>query len=65
MLRILNRSKFQKVFLITTASAFLMACAGERQLASGEPAEPSFQDRLAECSMIGDRSERNRCLYGN
>lgn len=65
MFRFLHHSIVQRRFLMAFVLTFLVACASERQLASGEPVESSFKEKLAECSMIADRSERNRCLYGN
>lgn len=53
----------RRVLLITIVSALMMACANDRT--KDEPPEPSFQERVSECSKIGDRSERNRCLYGD
>lgn len=54
-----------KVILIAAVSALLVACANERYRDSDQPVEPSFQERVTECSKIADRSERDRCLYGD
>jgi len=55
----------RKTILILIFSALLTACASERQVASDQPIEKSFHAKVAECSKIADRSERDRCLYGN
>jgi outer membrane biogenesis lipoprotein LolB len=59
----LTNSTFPRAIPLLLASMLLAACAGERP-ANDQPYEPSFQEKLAECSKIADRSERNRCLYG-
>lgn len=58
-------SVFHKSFLIPIISALMMACASEQPVVNDQPIEPSFQERVAECSMIADRTERDLCLYGN
>jgi hypothetical protein len=55
------RFKISTVLLIPLLAA---ACASGQRALNDEPYEPSFQERVAECSKIADRSERNRCLYG-
>jgi len=45
-------------------SVLIMACASEAPLVSDQPVEPSFQEKVMDCSKIGDRGERDRCLYG-
>ncbi len=54
-----------RTILILVLSAFLMACASEQKNSGDQPIEPSFQERVTECSKIADRSERDHCLYGN
>jgi len=43
----------------------LTACATEQPLVDGQAIEPSFQEKVTDCSKIADRGERNRCLYDN
>jgi len=54
-----------KTILIPVFSALMMACASDRQVVSDQAVEPPFQEKVMECSKIADRSERDRCLYGN
>jgi hypothetical protein len=54
-----------KTILIPIVSALMIACASERPVVSGQQIEPSFHEKVVECSKIADRSERDRCLYGN
>jgi len=60
--RLLNSAPHRTV-LVLMVSALLMACANNRQTESDLAIEPSFQERVTECSKIADRSERDRCLY--
>ena len=54
-----------KTILVVVILLLSVACAG-KQAANGEqPIEPTFQEKVSECSRIADRSERNRCLYGD
>jgi len=53
-----------RTILIPIVSAFMIACASEEPLRTDQPVEPSFQEKVSECSKIGDRGERDRCLYG-
>jgi outer membrane biogenesis lipoprotein LolB len=64
MLRRSPRSIYRRAILVLLAPILLAACAAERPDMSAEPYEPSFQEKVAECSKIADRGERNRCLYG-
>ena len=57
-------SNWRKMAVMLVISALLMACATEAPVVTDQPVEPSFQERVSECSKIGDRGERNRCLYG-
>ncbi len=50
--------------LILIISMLMIACATEQPVAGDQPVEPSFQESVMECSKIGDRGERDRCLYG-
>jgi hypothetical protein len=54
-----------RTVLILIVLALMVACATEQPVAGDQPIEPSFQERVTECSKIGDRGERDRCLYGN
>jgi hypothetical protein len=54
----------RKVILAVLTPILVAACATERY-ANDQPYEPSFQEKLAECSKIADRGERNCCLYGD
>lgn len=54
-----------KTTLLLLVAVFLTACASERQLSDDQAVEPPFQQRVSECARIGDRVERNRCLYGD
>ena len=53
------------LFILISVLLLLLACASDRTVDSDQPIEPTFQERVAECSKIADRSERNRCLYDN
>jgi len=64
MLNRLLDSLSQKTILTLMVSVLMMACASNKYDANDEPVEPSFQERVTECSKILDRSERDRCLYG-
>lgn len=57
-------SNWRKMAVMLVISALLMACATEAPLVTDQPVEPSFQEKVSECSRIGDRGERDRCLYG-
>lgn len=46
------------------AMVLLSGCAGEQTRKDDTPIEPTFQEKVSECSKIADRAERNRCLYG-
>ena len=61
----LHEPGFYKVIPILVVSALMIACASEQPLVDDQPVEPSFQERVSECSKIADRSERDRCLYGD
>lgn len=61
----LFESSSYKAILVAVISMLLMACASEQAQDSDQPIEPSFQERVTECSKIADRSERDRCLYGD
>lgn len=58
-------SNFYKIILILMISALLMACAGQQAADPDQPIEPTFQEKVTQCSKIADRSERDRCLYGH
>jgi hypothetical protein len=57
-------STHRKVILVALASVVAAACTGQRPDANEQPYEPTFQEKVADCSKIADSSERNRCLYG-
>ncbi len=57
----LHSSIMLKIIMTIAVAAFLMGCAGDQD----KPVEPPFQEKVSECSRIADRSERNRCLYGD
>lgn len=61
--RLLESISYRTV-LIPIVLALMVACATEQPVAGDQPIEPSFQERVTECSKIGDRGERDRCLYG-
>lgn len=63
MLNHFLNSATQRAVLLLMVSALMMACANNRQTESDLAIEPSFQERVTECSKIADRSERDRCLY--
>jgi hypothetical protein len=65
MLSRLLKSISHRTVLIPIVSALMVACASEQPVAGDQPIEPSFQEKVTECSKIGDRGERDRCLYGN
>lgn len=54
----------QRTVLILVTLTLMVACATEEPLRTDQPIEPSFQEKVTNCSKIGDRSERDRCLYG-
>jgi len=54
-----------RTILILIVLTLMTACAGPRPSESDQPPEPSFQERVTQCSKIADRSERDRCLYGD
>ncbi len=54
----------RKAIPLLMVSMLLAACATERELSDDQSLEPPFQQRVSECARIGDRVERNRCLYG-
>ena len=60
IIRLCSRS----TVVLLVVSALMMACATEEPLVTEQPVEPSFQEKIMECSKIGDRGERDRCLYG-
>ena len=60
IIRLCSRS----TLVLLVVSALMMACATEEPLVTEQPVEPSFQEKIMECSKIGDRGERDRCLYG-
>jgi hypothetical protein len=55
----------QRAILILIISALMVACAGKQPDADDQPREPTYQELVTHCSKIADRSERDRCLYGN
>ena len=61
--RLLETISYRTV-LIPIVLALMVACATEQPVADDQPIDPSFQERVTECSKIGDRGERDRCLYG-
>ncbi len=61
--RLLETISYRTV-LIPIVLALMVACATEQPVAGDQPIDPSFQERVTECSKIGDRGERDRCLYG-
>jgi len=63
ILRRLHNLVSYKTVLVLTGSALMMACASNPQYENDQEVEPSFQERVTECSKIADRSERDRCLY--
>lgn len=58
------RSNSRNSVVTLVAAILIVACATEAPLIEDQPVEPSFQERIMECSKIGDRGERDRCLYG-
>ena len=54
----------RKTILIPVVSVLLIACASKQPMDGDQAIEPSFQEKVTECSKIADRSERDRCLYG-
>jgi hypothetical protein len=62
--RLLDPNSY-KTILTMCFSTLMIACAGQQQTDNDQVIEPSFQERVTECSKIADRSERDRCLYGN
>jgi hypothetical protein len=56
---------FELVILVFFILALSTACTTEQPLTSEQATEPSFQEKVSECARIADRSERDRCLYGN
>jgi hypothetical protein len=65
MLSRLLESISYRTVLIPVVLAIIVACATEQPVAGDQPIEPSFQEKVTQCSKIGDRGERDRCLYGN
>ena len=63
-IRLVN-SISHKSISIAVMSALMIACASEQSVVSDQPIEPSFQERVTECSKIADRTERDHCLHGN
>ena len=61
----LFRPMHRKAFMVALASILAVACAGQQPATDDQPYEPTFQEKVAECSKIADRSERDHCLYGN
>jgi len=59
------RNYAYKTILILIVLAFTVGCSSHQYDENGQPNEPSFQERVTECSKIADRSERDRCLYGD
>jgi len=64
ILKRLPNSVSYKTVLVLMVSALTVACAHNPQYENDQEVEPSFQERVTECSKIADRSERDRCLYG-
>jgi len=54
-----------KITLTLLVSILMVACASNQYDENDEPIEPSFQEKVTQCSKIADRSERDRCLYDN
>ena len=50
-----------KIIMTIVVAMVFTACASKQD----QPIEPPFQEKVSECSRIADRSERNRCLYGD
>ena len=61
----MNAKMFHKTIPLMMVSMLLAACASERERPDDQSVEPPFQQRVSECARIGDRGERNRCLYEN
>ena len=59
------RKYVYKTILILIVLALSVACSSHQYDENDQPIEPSFQERVTECSKIADRSERDRCLYGD
>ena len=57
----LHSSVMLKIIMTIVIAMVLTACASKQD----QPIEPPFQEKVSECSRIADRSERNRCLYGD
>lgn len=55
---------FPAIALVAGVALLATGCATE-QTADEWPEEVPFTMKVAECSRIADRSERDRCLYGN
>lgn len=64
LLKRLHNSVSYKTVLVLTGSALMVACGTNPQYENDQKVEPSFQEKVTECSKINDRSERDRCLYG-
>jgi hypothetical protein len=64
MLSRILESISHRTVLILIISTLMVACATEEALHTDQPIEPSFQEKVTDCSKIGDRGERDRCLYG-
>jgi len=64
MFSVITRSNSRMTVVMLVFSVLIMACASEAPLVSDQPVEPSFQEKVMDCSKIGDRGERDRCLYG-
>ena len=63
-IRLVN-SISHKLTLIPIISVLMMACSSEQPIRSDQPIETTYQEKVSECSVIADRSERDRCLHGN
>ena len=64
LLKRLHNSVSYKTVLVLTGSALMVACGTNPQYENDQKVEPSFQEKVTECSKITDRGERDRCLYG-
>jgi len=54
-----------RTILTLIVLTLMVACTGHRPSESDQQPEPSFQERVTQCSKIADRSERDHCLYGH
>jgi len=65
MLNGLQNSISIKITLMLLVSILMVACTSNKYDENDQPVEPSFQEKVTQCSKIADRSERDRCLYDN